>query len=635
MEAAKLDRGLVKRLTIRSVVPALALYVAIAVAFSWPAAIHPNTTVIGDADALGNIWWAWARLNGLIDVFHCTKLVAWPEGSCGPMPSQPLNEYVFLAFAWVTSAVTGWTLYICLSLIASALTAFVLLHQRGISVMPAIWGGALVGFNAPTLAQLLGGHSAYALAVPVLFFLDRLEKLWAAGGDPIAFRDISTLTNLPNGPIRLGISTGLWLGLVFATSIYSGYFLSVLASLVGVGAVIRAAALRASKSNLEGDKNTHRARGALRVVGPYFIMLLIAAVIAFSCNALIVAHAIGALPNHAVQSGGFFSRDFADLTTYGARPLDYLRPFPWHPFWGEILHLNQKLPARAGNAYEMSLFPGIVTFLFALLGALLYRKTPRTTLHDLFARVSVFVLIMFFMSFTPMWAPIGSIELPTLSKFLYPFASMFRVYARCGIFVAIGLGILASIGLVWTLNYTQLNSRKIKPFFRWKSLVFMVFCAAGILELFPTSLGRGNTTVSAKQMPNTTAIAALPKNAVIANYPLFAPIDLSHYRYIFWQRQHKKPMINGMYTPGTHYEIPKGLTDPADPATLTQLRNLGVTHIVIHPELYASGSVAEAILGPANAIADPTELPRISPQYAKRIAENIYSLVGAEGRSGE
>ncbi len=623
------NAGAARRLSIGQFAFAAVLYIVLAILFTWPAAIRPYTTVVGDADALGGIWWVWARLNGFIDVFHCTKLIAWPEGSCGPMPTQPIAEYSLLFFSWLTNETLGHTLYIGISLFATALTAFLLLIQRGIAWPFAAWAGALIGFNAPTLVQILGGHLAYALAVPVLLFLDQLERLWAIGESERDSRSANAFNSKLSNLVRSGLRSGIWLGLTFATSIYSGYFLSVLVAIIGVAAAIRAASTIAMRQ--DQDNGTRIEIGLLlTATAPYFITLVIAGAISFACNALLVAHALGALPSQLSQSGGFFSRDFSDLIAYSARPLDYMRPFSWHPLWEEIFRASAKLPKLTGNAYEVSLFPGLIALLFSAVGVALFRIAPRTHLHALFVRVLIFVCIMFFMSLKPMWAPLDFVEVPTLSAFLYPLAPMFRVYARCGIFVAIGLGILAAIGATWLIGYVQIKRGDFRLFFQAKILIFGTICAAGILELFPASIGRGNSTISGARSPTTTAIAALPEGAIIANYPMFAPIDLAHYRYLFWQRQHKKRMINGQYEAGSNFEVPKGIADPSNPTTQAYLRELGVTHIVIHPELYASGAMPKELLKIFDASAMAADLPRVRNLSSKSGAENIYSLISSE-----
>jgi hypothetical protein len=611
------------RPTLGNVALAVALYLSLAIAFTWPAAIRPYETVVGDADALGGIWWAWARLNGLIDVFHCTKLVAWPEGNCGPMPSQPISEYLILFFSWLTNEIFGSILFIVFSLVASAITAFVVLARRGVDPLVAVWGGALVGFNSPALAQVLGGHAVYALAVPVIIFLDKLELVWSEAGSPVHRRPIELSRSLRNGAVL-----GMWLGLIFAVSIYSGYFLSVFVAIVGVGALIRAIAKSRSFSELTAIQGA-RAASFTPIwisIAPYCFSLFVAAIIAFGCNALIVAHALGLLPAQLSQSGGFFSRSASELAEFGARPADYLRPFPWHPIWGDLFNIQRILPPLRGNAYETSLFPGLLVILTSGAGFARYRKTDQNDpLRRLFQATAVFTAIMASLSLATEISIGGVFDVPILSQFLFSFAPMFRVYARCGIFVAMGLGVLGAISTHWFLKLlinriSSQSSKVVLP-------IISVLLFATSSELLPTSPGRATSTTLVNYPGKILELALNPNAKVVVHYPIFQPDELAHYRYLFWQRIHKKAMINGTHLLINSQDQFKQNLDPSDPLTQQLLRSQGVTHIVIHSVSNASDSIPPEIVAlfPKNNVARDIPFPR--PYAVDRDPIQVISLL--------
>lgn len=580
------NAGAAKRLSIGQFGFAAVLYVVLAILFTWPAAIRPYTTVVGDADVLGGIWWVWARLNGLIDLFGCTKLIAWPDGVCGPMPSQPVSEYLVLLFSRLTDEIVGTTLFIAFSLVSSALTAFVVLARRGITPLAASWGGALVGFNAPALAQVLGGHAVYALAVPVILLLDKLEKIWSAQSiSPFARSDQFKETS------KGGMLLGLWLGLTFAVSIYSGYFLSVLVSIVGVGALVRAIAIATVAREKKKSETTSIEMSFIWLaVTPYFLSLFVAAVIALACNALLVAHYFGLLPAYMLHSEGFFSRSYSELAGYGARPLDYLRPFPWHPLWGDIFNIQRLLPPLRGNAYEMSLFPGLIVLVLVGAGVVRYRKIEaEDPLRGLFRSAAVFTLIMLLLSFATEISMGGVFDLPVVSQFLYPFAPMFRVYARCGIFVAVGLGVIAAISVNWHLKLFPLRNRLLAG-------LLLVFVFFGSIESFPANLGRATSTTEVRPPSEIVGISKLGPRSVVVHFPMYKADELGHYRYLFWQRIHRKPMLNGASSTRLSSVLPSQFSSVPDNATQELLRSLGATHLILHSDFDPSEPIPPAIL---------------------------------------
>ncbi len=559
---------------------ALLFYCLLAIAFTWPAVIDINHVVIGSGgDELGAIWWLWGRINGHIDVWGCTQLINWPEGVCHPSASQPLIEWPLLAFTAIANEVAGYTFFILVALVISATTGYLLLRRRGLSRLAASWGGAAMGFAPPILLQASTGHLAYVLSAPALLALHYAEHWWQA-------RSVSQ----ENAAFKLvDIKLGLALALTFWGSIYTGYFLSVAVFAMVIAAIslrllkVEAATSephgfgiprldgkyqeeaiasraaeqesnRTSHGSLANQRNTNPTgigsslRETLPLLMGGLVAIVIAAVALFAANWVLLCQHFGWLPDHVqAQGSAFFSRHYEELSVWGARPWDYFRASTSHPLWGALLNLPQRISIHGSNIFESSLWPGLLT---VVLSVIALRKKPKveiaprwhSTHRGFVVRCAVAACFFAILSLPPT-IDLILFELPTLSYFLYPFAPMFRVYSRAGIYVAVLLSAMSAVGLAYVLQAVLHSKSRTRLASATLSTSLFICLTLGVLELLPAVPGQVFAAVPRPAWMGQISTDSKP--AAIALVPWWSDDDTHHYQYLFWQRLHSIPIVNG------------------------------------------------------------------------------------------
>jgi hypothetical protein len=105
-------------------------------------------------------------------------------------------------------------------------------------------------------------------------------------------------------------------------------------------------------------------------------------------------------------------------------------------------------------------------------------------------------------------------------------------------------------------------------------------------------------------------LAKEPGDFIIAEYPMMPADEASFYSYVFWQRIHKKRLVNGAIPNNldawAFYEKVRDLSNPETPQLL---RAAGVKYVLIHNESYKTGPI-------------PLALKRY---YPKEISEMTYN----------
>src|SRR5581483_10322351 len=113
----------------------------------------------------------------------------------------------------------------------------------------------------------------------------------------------------------------------------------------------------------------------------------------------------------------------------------------------------------------------------------------------------------------------------------------------------------------------------------------VVFCAACALSV--AELGMFPMPSSAVSVP-PPVYSALEKQppGILAEYPLDDPTTARNSLYIFWQRLHGQPLLNGAGAYTRAEAIRRMLVDPRSVETARALAFLGVRNIVTRPTTY-------------------------------------------------
>jgi hypothetical protein len=136
--------------------------------------------------------------------------------------------------------------------------------------------------------------------------------------------------------------------------------------------------------------------------------------------------------------------------------------------------------------------------------------------------------------------------------------------------------------------------------------------------------------------PGLTALNAPPAEylalrtvppGIVAEYPLVALDDARNYDYLFWRRAHGRRLLNGASRGSFPDEVGQALVDPVSPGTAAALSTVGVSTILVHPDVYTALGVpkqAPQDLGPGYRLLgrfpDGTSMWKVTAQPAPALA---------------
>ncbi|MBU1672467.1 MAG: YfhO family protein [Actinobacteria bacterium] len=282
---------------------------------------------------------------------------------------------------------------------------------------------------------------------------------------------------------------------------------------------------------------------------------------------------------------------------FSARPWDYLLPAADGWALGYLTRGFILSHLHGGFLSESSLFIGYTVMALAALGLVLAFRRPATAVAEpppltgatrsrileampddrrrITFSVAACGLVAFILSMPP-YFHLGStrVYLPSC-VFLEVFPS-FRAYARFGISVMLSACVLAGLGL-WRID-RALPSKK--P----RRVLLAVLMALVLLEfaIIPPfrSLDTGDTTDYYRWL------AARPEATVAAMYPMYQLDDFHDYEYLFYQRLHRKALVNGARG-GEAALFRDSVLDVTFPSTPGLLARLGTDLVLVLPGSYA------------------------------------------------
>jgi len=326
-----------------------------------------------------------------------------------------------------------------------------------------------------------------------------------------------------------------------------------------------------------------------------------------------------------------YRRPFNDLFYRSAKPLDYLLPAVEQPVFGRYTTRFLGSVFYGSSPSENTLYLGFVPLILAAVTIRRWRKRRRRppdlegehlsrqpaagTGKDFvigFFIFAAFVALLF--SQSPYWQ-IGPLRIPFPSYFMYKILPMVRVYARFGIVVMLAVAVLAGIGLSDILK--KIGKRKWRIVFSGLVIMLVLF------EFWNWPPFR--VTDVSRTPPVYAWLAKQPGDFTIAEYPLS-----NNYDYLFWQRIHQKPLVNGAATGTYADEVRKEIVDITNPKTPGILRWLGTKYVIFHPGKYLREDEATAVIG---------EIPDVSHVPGLRFVRDfgkvkVYKVVAKDIKPG-
>jgi hypothetical protein len=500
---------------------------AVVAVLFWPVVTNIGSTVVSPgSDALGGVWFFWRlQQEGGYHLFgetHHTLTGApfgWDEGN-GLNLQWLLPYYPAYLAAKVVGAVAAYNLVVLTGYVFSGAAMYALVRYLGCGRLVAAWGGVAFIVFPWHLARTPHASLIHVWLFPVL-----LLALVAAMRKPTLVRYA-----------LVGLATaGCWLT--------SGYF--------GTMAVAASVAFAIAVAF------TIPWRRALRFFGG-----TVGAAVAGSFTVAFLAVLAGASGDVGAE------RAPGDLSVYGLRPLELVIPSAGNilagsrldAFWGARLH--------GSNGTEISNDIGVLTILLALAWVVVWaRRRPRVPYltHATLGFLAIALTALVFAAPSPTVVLGQEIWMP--SRVLYELVPAFRVPTRWVPLLMAALVPVAALGLQAGYDWLRRSGRSQVL----AGAVVVLAIAVSFLELtIDADKPRVDTT-----LPPVYQAVERTKPGILAEYPLVEDADN-----LFWQRDHRRPLLNTSAFGTPADEARRVLVHPGVPGTAEALAFLGVTAII-------------------------------------------------------
>jgi hypothetical protein len=266
----------------------------------------------------------------------------------------------------------------------------------------------------------------------------------------------------------------------------------------------------------------------------------------------------------------------ATRTTLGARSSDEIRQFSALPSdYLRVSAASRVLPQRSQEGQdERSLYPGVTAVALALIALAFGRGAARL----IYAAVTV---LAFDLSLG-----VNGFAYPLLLR-LAPALSSLRAPARFGLFVMLGVGVLASIGA------HELRQRLPA---RLKSAIVPAVLALMLIEYWCAPLSTRRVPL---QPANVHRWLAAQAPAVVLEIPVPTPGTLwgSETSYQFMSIYHWQSLVNGYsgFAPVSYFRTLE-IIDARNSAEVSdRLQTIGVDYVVLHQRLLGPARLAEMV----------------------------------------
>lgn len=508
----------------------------LAIAYAYPLAFKMRSTFFGDPqwtfDTKGTIYNIWLTkyqwLNKIPFTFN--PLVAFPFGAdLTSYPSQWGLRISLLILSLWKGEIFSFNFFVLSSYILSAIVVyFLVIHISGNRVSGFISG--LVYAFAPYHTLKAFSHlglSAIQWIPLYVFSLILLEE---------------------KRSYTMAIFCGISFVITFLSSYYYGYMCIIITVIFLFIKLI------------------YKQRGGLKL---YFTAVCIAFLLIFPCVFNEIKSMI--FPGN-VEAG--FIKPYSDLFTYSARISDYFRPSEYHPIFGKINFWFIK-PYLVSSRHwaERTVFLGIAPFILALFG-IFYGKVRNKIFGKVFFVFTAFIAFLFSM---PPELKIFNIPIYLPNYIMYKIFPMFRCPARFGILVILCISVLAGVGIKVILD--KILSKIIRVIITTGVMCFIIFEFAVIPPFRNVDLSRIPEVY--KWLSNETA------DKVVVEYPFIPDFESAHNDiYLFYQRVHKKKLINGAPCGSLGDAFRRECADLSEMKTLRLLAYLGADYIIVHKEKY-------------------------------------------------
>lgn len=504
----------------------------------WPVSSRLGSAFAGGegSDAAATIGWFWHRTEDGFHVFGSTVRslpgapISWEEAN-GSNLQVLLVYYPAHLAAKVVGEIAAFNLVVLSGFALSGAAMYLLVRYLGCGRPVAVWAGVVYVIFPWHLERAV---HASLVHIEVLALL--VMALVAAAERPRVPRFVLVAT------------------VVFASWLTTGY----LGAMAAIGAVSFAVA---ASFALRG--RTLRVR---LVSGTTVAALTASTLVA----ALAVASGFG--------SGEGLGRSVGDLALFGLRPAELVVPTSGNLLVGEHVRAFHERGQRHSLPEETSNYLGILTIVLASAWVVVaWRRRAELSVRVRTATAGLASLVVVALAFSvPSPVTVLGYEWAwTPSRLLWEVLPAFRVPTRWIALVMTALVPLAALSLHAVEGRLRNRIRGMR-----------------FARIAPAALVLGATLVSAvelgvdptgdlfrvERVPARYEAVEKTRPGTLAEYPLVMPADVS-----FWQRVHRRPMLNEIPLRSPASVVRNVVLDPGGPGTAATLAALGVTAIITHP----------------------------------------------------
>lgn len=543
-------------------------YTLVAVWATWPLAVRPLGGLYGfPNDNWGGIWvYGWLHDAYLGDVSgERSPALQAPFGY--PLPDQalqPMDRLMSLLFGGAEQGLGAYNAHIFLSFILAGCTMYLLArHITGSRAAAAVAGFAYT-FSPFHLALAMQYNALAAIEWIPLYLL-------------------ALIVLLRRGRKRDAALAGGAFALVAITSYYYAWF-TAWATLAIVAAFVARLAWPWLRRGAEGG----RARAAGRLAGLVASRGAIAVGVALAIVVPLVVPSLQAAAEDDVSRAT--THPISEAVRYSARPWMLVLPPHDNPLAPESLRTFVTARLYDSPVYEQAIYLGLGVLALAVIG--LWRRTSpwlapppppsRGARLLLGAGVAVGLLIMLG-PYVPLetgywsqWSVVDATRhLPSLGALMFDLAPQFRFFVRAFVIVSACLAVLAAIG------FARLE-RSLGAGQPW--------ARAGLATVAVLVIGAEFTNSpphvfwSDREPAWVGAVAALPADARIVDYPLATASSPRSLYYIFWQTRHARATVNPAQSDEA-LALSGAIASPDSAASGRALRQAGIDYAVVHTDL--------------------------------------------------
>ncbi len=565
-------------------------FVIIALVFTYPLILKIKMSLYGypkhHGDLFAAIWGFWwfkyAWINDLPS--RLVPIIASPFGvDYSQFPRVvSIANLAINCFSLIFDEIIAYNLVLLCSFAFSAIAMYFLVYYFTKDKIASAVAGMIFSFCPNHLMQgAIHLSLAYTMWIPLYtLFLFALVK---------------------NRTYKNAISCGLLFSLIIFSDFYLAYFMFIFTAMFICFRIIHSCFVKG------------RVKFNLKMTKMAGIAILVCLVIILPFFYPILRNVVGGLVfKTPISEPGDYVRAYKDLFKYAARWQDYFLPSEFHPLFGKLSADYVKSNWGARHYFERTLYLGFVPILLSVfaIGKRVVGKVENLRLkvkNKIFEKNEGYIISFFLFSaiagFLFSLSPeitIGKFKIPMPSFFMYKIAPMFRVYARFGVIVMLSVSVLAGIGLSYLLKNIKKQATKV-----------IVATSVGCLVLFEFINIPPFHNIDLSETPAVYEwLTSEPSDVVIAEYPWLRSIDEKHYEYLFYQRVHRKGMVNGAPDWALGDAIRKEARKIENPQTPSMLSYLGAKYVIVHKDAY-----------------DPEDIERISSNPGLAFVKDFPSAV--------